>query len=195
MNDFLPENYEIPSSGGNYYKLEQGENRFRILASPLMGNEYWNHENKPVRRPTGIRIIITDIREEKDGSLGRVKHFWAMPVWDYKSESVKILQITQKSILTAIKELAKDEDWGTPLNYDLSITRTGEGLETEYNVKPKPAKFLEKNARDAWEKLQADGFDISELLESGDPFNPTKRSTDKKEGAATEESISDDIEI
>lgn len=172
MNTFLPPNYTVPTSGGRYMKLVDGENRLRILSSPVVGNEYWNNDNKPVRRHMGDPIDIGDIRPEKDGSLGKVKHFWAMPVWDYKDSSIKILEITQNTIQKAIKELASDEDWGSPIGYDLVINRQGEGLKTEYGIVPKPAKALDKSIVAAWKDLQEAGFDLEALFRGEDPFAP-----------------------
>jgi hypothetical protein len=43
MNSFLPDNYERPAaSGGNYAKLEDGQNRFRFLSPAVVGWLYWN---------------------------------------------------------------------------------------------------------------------------------------------------------
>lgn len=168
---FLPDNYEVPSASGKYYRLQQGSNQFRVLASPILGNEYWSHEGKPVRKRTGENIVVDDIRPEKDGSVGKVKHFWAMPVWD--GVEVKVFEITQKQIQTAIKDLVKDEDWSDPKNYDIVINREGEGLETKYSVKPKIHKELSKEAIAGWESTKKNGFDLDALYNAGDPFNPS----------------------
>jgi hypothetical protein len=52
MDEFLPTNYEVPVSDGNYMKLKIGENRFRVLSSAIVGYEYWTKDNKPVRSRT-----------------------------------------------------------------------------------------------------------------------------------------------
>lgn len=170
MNDFLPDKYEVPASSGRYMKLQQGENRFRILGSPILGNEYWTEQNgkkSPVRKRMGEKIVTADL-EESDGRA--IKHFWAMPVWSYRDNSVQILEITQKGLQKAVKELASDEDWGNPRDYDLSVLRQGEGMETEYSVVPKPKKKLEEAALNAWKETQADGFNLEALFGGGDPF-------------------------
>lgn len=172
MTNFLPNNYEIPSNSGRYMKLVKGENRFRILDSPIIGNEYWNLEGKPVRLRPGDTVVPDAIRPNKDGSPASLKHFWAMPVWSYTDKSVMVLELVQKGILKSIKELAEDDDWGNPRNYDLVVNRDGEGLETEYSVKPKPAKDLDDDIKIAFANVVKAGFDLNELFINGDPFAP-----------------------
>jgi hypothetical protein len=196
---FLPENYSVPSPSGNYLKFEQGETRFRFLTSPIVGNEYWNHDGKPVRKRTTDSIDHSDIRPEKDGRPGVPKHFWAAPVLNYREKRVQILEITQKGIMQSISALAKDGDWGTPLEYDLVVSREGEGMETKYQVIPKPAKPLDSEAKKAWDTLRESGFNLEALYDGTDPFAaggevPAKRSEDT-EPLPPEEIDIDDIEI
>ena len=40
-NTFLPETYELPQSAGGYMKLQQGENKLRILSKPIIGWLDW----------------------------------------------------------------------------------------------------------------------------------------------------------
>jgi hypothetical protein len=171
VNDFLPENYEVPSSSNQYMKFLPGENRFRILSSPIVGNEFWlttsDGKPKPIRRRLNEKISLDEL-EHKDSS--DVRHFWAMPVLDYADSRIKILEITQKRIQRAIKELSKDKDWGTPLLYDIVVNKKGEGMETEYSVIPKPKKPLDEPFVNAWLELKSNGFDLEALFSGGDPF-------------------------
>ena len=175
MDTFLPADYTVPSSD-RYFKFKPGNNQFRILDSPILGNEYWGFNDKPVRKRTGEKITISDIRSNKDGTPGTVKHFWAMPIWD--GQTVKILEITQKKIQTSITDLVNDEDWGNPREYDIVINRDGEGLNTEYSVKAKPRKPLPAEAKEAWEAVKENGFDLNALYQGDDPFNPTLTTRD-----------------
>lgn len=166
MNDFLPAGYEVPKKSGSYMKFEDGINRIRILSSPIVGYEYWNEDSKGVRKPIRKRmneqLIMSEIQEPD-----KIKHFWAMPVWNYQDKKVQILEITQKSIQTELKRLAKDEDWGSPFNYDVVIDKTGDKLETRYSVQPKPAKPLDKEITDIF---KATKINLEALFTGGDPF-------------------------
>lgn len=154
---FLPSNYERPITNSNYYKLQNGDNRFRILGSAIVGYEYWTPDKKPVRshdKPTPTNDTP-------------VRHFWAFPVWDYKSKNVKVCEITQATIQGAIEDLAHDENWGDPTGYDLIIKKTGEKMETEYSVVPVPPKPLHPDIA----KLYAEAnINLDVLFENGDPF-------------------------
>src|SRR5690349_12062852 len=100
MNNFLPENYKIPQSGGAYMKFQPGLNSIRILSSAIVGYEYFTKENKPVRQQEAFEEVPADI---KDG--GKIKPFWAFAVWNYQAKQIQILELTQKSIMTSIKAL------------------------------------------------------------------------------------------
>jgi hypothetical protein len=135
-------------------KLEKGANKFRILASPIMGYVGWK-DKKPSRYP---------MDEEFDPHQFEnfPKHFWAFPVWNYATESVQCLEVTQKGIQKAIKALTDDKDWGDPKKFDINITRTGEMLETEYSVMPSPKKVMSKEAnasiKEVLETIQMDNL-------------------------------------
>jgi hypothetical protein len=98
-----------------------------------------------------------------------VKHFWAMVVWDYAQNKLVILEITQSTIQTTLKGLAKDPDWGDPKNYDIKVFRKGAGMDTEYSVTPAPAKPLPQEVLDQYEIAK---IDLDALFDGKDPFLP-----------------------
>lgn len=130
---FLPPKYEIPKSPSGYMKFDLGLNSIRILSSAVVGYEYFNNENKPVRSKEPFEDMPTDIKKD-----GKIKPFWAFVVWNYQTKSVQILELTQKSIMSVIKALVDNPKWGDPKMYDIAITKSGEGLETEYITQGEP---------------------------------------------------------
>lgn len=167
---FLPPNYEVPTSG-NYTKLQDGANKIIILASAILGYEYWNVDNKPVRLQTMPTVTPSDIKVEEDGKRTTVRHFWAFPVWNFKTRKIEILEITQKGIMGALQNLARSEEWGDPvLTYSLTINRSGSGFDTEYNVVPNPKQELAADIGDAWAKVRSTGFNLNALFTGADPF-------------------------
>lgn len=159
-NDFLPQGYEQPTSGGNYAKLKQGENKFRILGKPIIGWLDWQ-DKKP------LRFRMKDKPSQPIDPTKAVKHFWAMVVWNYNENQIQILEITQSSIQSAISTLSNDEDWGNPLSYDIKIVRTGEKMETQYAVNPVPHKPLSAEISMA---LEAKPIKLEALFDGEDPF-------------------------
>ena len=160
---FLPTDYKIPKSPSGYMRFEEGLNRIRILSSAIVGYEYFNQDNKPVRSREPFEDVPTDIKKD-----GKVKAFWAFVVFNYQTKSIQILELTQKSIMIAIKSLVDNPKWGDPKQYDIAITKIGEGLDTEYSVQGEPpiaepdvsikALFLAKP------------INLEALFDGGDPF-------------------------
>lgn len=177
MNDFFDKDYSIPTES-NYMRFIQGENMFRALSSPIVGMEYWitDPENKkkriPVRKHMG-EIIPIDVLEEnpKSGNLDAPKHFWAFVVYNYQDKRVQILEITQKGIQKAILALTKSKGWGSPKDYDICVTREGEGLETEYQVMPQPKSKLDEGILRLYKDMK---IDLDQLFTGGDPFKAEK---------------------
>lgn len=160
MDDFLPKNYEVPSSEGNYMKLKIGENRFRVLSSAIIGYEYWTKDNKPVRSRTLWEEVPEDARLD-DGNF-RPKHFWAFLVYNYEAKKVQILEITQKTIMAAMQAYVKNPKWGDPKTYDFSITGEGEGMNREYATIAEPHSDSPV--------ANPPHIDLTVLYEGGDPF-------------------------
>ena len=177
MSDFLPPDYKVPESEGSYMKLAQGDNRFRVLGKAIVGNEYWvtfMSEGKEVRKPKRVRMDTIIPVGEVEGS---VKHFWAMPVFNYDSSKIQILTLTQKGLQKAITALVQNKKWGSPENYNLIINRVGEGLETEYMVTPEPTdEDEEKMIAEIKKEYEEMGIQMNNLYISaefpygGDPF-------------------------
>lgn len=181
---FLPDDYSTSTivgggngGGGKYFKIQQGDNKVRILGSAVVGYLYWTAENKPVRSRSHPGNPA-DIRMNDDGKPDRVKHFWAVPVWDYANDCVCVWEITQRSIQEAIEGLYTDEDWGNPVEYDIKIKREGEKLETKYNVIASPKKPLSKTIAEEWDNMH---LNLYRLYDGGDPF---------QEGGATNAQLS-----
>lgn len=169
-NQFLPEDYKLPDNS-RYMKLKDGRNKFRVLSSAITGYEYWNTNNKPVRSKTPLKSTPDDIGLDKDGKTKKIKHFWAFVAYNYDAKVIQILEITQSTIQSAIKALVDDEVWGKPQNYDITITRTGEGFDTEYNVMPNPHSEVDG---DILKMYKSETINLNALFSNENPFEATK---------------------
>jgi len=140
---FLEKDYKMPVSS-NYMKFVEGKNKFRVLSDAITGWEYWNTEKKPIRSQEPFEEMPEDIQLDKEGKA-HINHFWAFVVWNYEAKKIQILELTQKSIMNAIKSYLDEPDWGDPKGYDIVITRSGAGFDTEYQIIANPhTKFTEK---------------------------------------------------
>jgi hypothetical protein len=110
------------------------------MSSSIQGYLDWK-DNKPVR--TREKQTAFDMERKP-------KHFRAFVVWDYEDNKIKVCEITQKGIQDSIYNLYKDEDWGDPTDYDLKITKEGEGMDTKYAVVASPKKELTDDMKKAY---------------------------------------------
>jgi hypothetical protein len=177
MDNFFanaPENYEVPKGEGRYMKFEAGANKFRILEKPIFGWEAWQPGQDGKDKPVRFRMNEkpNDLRSFRNQ---RLNHFWAMPVWNFKTKRVEILGVTQKTILSAIENLARNEDWGSPLGYSITVTKEGSTKEdTKYHIAPSPHQPIPPEVKNEWAVLQDEGFDLNAMYAGGDPFNPSQ---------------------
>ncbi len=155
----LPSSYEVPQSGsGNLFiKLEPGETRIRFLDEVTLGYIYWK-DKKPyrVKKPA-------DVPAGEDG-----KHFWFVPVWC--NDQVSFLEMAQKTVLSELAFLDGSADWGGLDKHDVTIKRTGEGMDTQYFVQPVPPSKLPKEAVAAWKEMKPNYKPANLFVENGVVF-------------------------
>jgi len=171
MNDFLGKDYDknenLNETANKYMRFESGENKFRILASAIVGWEWWETTKEGGKTPKRVRIdekLSVDKLEDPES----VKRFWAFPVWNYKLEKIQILEVTQKGIQNALKALTRSKDWGHPTGYDIAIFRTGETMQdTKYEVIPSPPKPLDSEIEKTFKETY---LKLDKLYEGGDPW-------------------------
>jgi hypothetical protein len=163
--NFLQEGYEVPTSGGGFTKMENGENRFRILSSPLLLWVEWR-DGKPFRHAyTG-----PDSRPAKgDGAKDSVKHAWGLKVWNYGTKKIEVFELDKQDIIGSLTSYAKNPKWGHPKQYDVVITKTGSGMDTEYSLVVEPKEEPTQEVYDAYTETP---IDLSKLLTNESPFMP-----------------------
>jgi hypothetical protein len=130
---FLPTDYKKIPVNSDYFKFKDGDNDFRVLSSAVVGYEYWNLNNKPIRSKERWDGIPADCKPEKDGTY-KMNHFWAFVVWNYEESRVQILQVTQKQVMKQLKDYVDNVRWGDPKMYDITVKKSGTGFDTEYTV-------------------------------------------------------------
>lgn len=164
---FLQKGYQIPKQESGYMKLEEGDNTFRVLSSAITGWEWWidDPKNKEKRKP----LRVKDQAEIPDNALrADPKHFWAFAVWNVEEERVQILELTQRTIMTAIERLVRNEKWGDPKEYDITVFRSGKELnDTNYTVTPNPKEKLDPGIVKMYKDMK---IDLEALYRGDDPF-------------------------
>lgn len=175
-----------PRTGGAYLspsKISDGGSvRFALLSDePLEFYEAWGQDAsgslKPFRfphEPTPEEVVLElgnyEPRTRDNGSLD-VKFCIALPVYHYEDVKVKVLQLSQKSIISELDQIAQHEDFEDLLSWDFTLGRTGSKLTTVYTLRAVPRKAASQKALEAaWTDTKAAGFDLNRLLIGGDPF-------------------------
>jgi len=128
----------------DYFKFKSWDNKFRILTSPIIWYEYFDIEDKPHRSKEVIKDPI-DIKEK-----GKVKQFRAFLVYNYDEKRIQVMSITQAGIKQQIQWYINDADYWNPLDYDIKINKTGDWLETKYQVKTLGKSDLPKEVAEAY---------------------------------------------
>jgi len=188
------------SSTGNsgYLKpsdIKDGDSlRFSLLSED--GLDYylfWVQEvsgsgRKPIRcendpSPEDIKDLLNQAQERwgkeydrplnKDGTgSDAIKMASSVPVYNYNTSSVQVLEWNQSTITQALDEISQMEDYRDCMTeIDLVLKRTGQGKETRYSLNAVPRKKGATASIDlAWKETQEKGFDLRRLLDGGDPF-------------------------
>jgi|ERR1700733_6870418 len=171
MENFFPtSDYKVPTSS-NYMKFMEGENTFRVLSSAIVGYEYWNTNQKPVRSKEEFEGIPDDIKmvknERGESVPSPISHFWAFVVWNYNDKRIQILEVKQKGIMQTMQTYIKNPKWGSPKEYDFIVNRVGSGFDSTYSVAVNPKAPLEKSIE---EMYAARSINLNALYEDKDPF-------------------------
>lgn len=185
----LSKNAQAAVAGGGAYlnpsKVAAGSSvRFALLSDePLEMYECWGEgpdgKAKPFRfaqepTPDDIAVELGDFtrRTNRDGTgVEPVKFALALPVFNFDTNRVEVLQLTQRSLIRELDGISQMPDYEDILAIDFILGKEGAGLNTEYKLTPVPRKKgTDKTIAEAWEDARSADFDLNRLLIGGDPF-------------------------
>lgn len=140
----------LPKKKGkdDFLTLKNGSNKMRLVTKPAL---YWVHKYKPTDDDPGYGEKVYCSYREGDSTCplcdeGYKRYLRCyIGVIDRSSDSYKLVDLTE-NVMTDIKTLANDDEWGDPSRYDIDIVvnkaAQGQGY---YTVIPKPHKALTDN--------------------------------------------------
>ena len=167
--------------------------KLRVLTDFITGKEVFGEKDGkpfPYRFRVGEKIPVGCIGSNRfTGEPNTVKGFLAAIVWNYTTNQVEILSVVNNDIKDAIFDLEHDGDWGDCKNYDLTIKRTGQKVETRYKLTPSNLKKFEK-------QVDISGIDMEALYGGENPFENYKRPKSDEDSFLSSlevESINDNI--
>lgn len=105
-------NYKAPEgSGGLYLKFEDGKPvKLRLMTEPYLFTSQF-----------------------KEGDPITTRYAWV--IWNHDENKAQVLQLPITGF-RQVQDLAANDEWGDPQGYNITIKRTGSGLETKYAVMP-----------------------------------------------------------
>lgn len=163
----IPKNTQIPQGQSQFMKFKQGDNTFRVMSDIVTGWEGWK-DKKPFRRAGDVcNIKVEEVELDSFGKPNR-KYFWAMAVWNYDMKQIQVLEITQSSIMNTLFNLENNGKWGDLKNYDITVTKKGEKMETEYQIVPNPKEELTADIVKAYTDSKVD---LSKLFDGEYPMS------------------------
>jgi hypothetical protein len=153
---FIPQGYEVPTSGGGFTKLEDGDNTFRVLSNPYMMWTLWTDG-----KPTRVAYDPKNKPAKGAGDRDSVKHSWGLIVWNYNTEQIEVFELDKQTVIGQLTAYANNPKWGHPKKYDIVINKSGSGKETEYKLVVEPHSEPSKQIVDGF---LATPIDLSQLL-------------------------------
>lgn len=176
----LPPNVDIPRSTGQFAKLVDGKNRFRVLSDAVIGWEGWK-DKKPFRHEGAVCRIKPEQVDLNQNGLPNINYFWAMVVYNVLDKKIQILELTQKTIMQVLKTFEDSPDWGDLKGYDIEISRVKNGDKTTYTTIAFPPKPISQEVQALYDKTEIDlkklfsgEYPISEEIGSGEPEGITE---------------------
>ena len=182
----LPENYKDPSTIGDYLKLGNKEHfDVRVLGD-------WNQPRTAVQGWVGWKDVINENGQEvragsrvglKDKALlyrqgyrdNQIKFFWALVVYNRDLDTIQCWEITQVKVRSQLTNLLENKKWGILNRYDITVSREGEGYDTEYTLTalPDPEGGL-RTCPIAEQALEESTIDLRQLFVGGDIKAPVE---------------------
>lgn len=156
MNDIWGSDIKVEVS--KQLKLKNGKNKVRIGSKPYVANIHWEDSSDGKKKKVicpGNGCPVCNANRKYDPR-------YYIKVINRDDEQATILECGPM-ILTQIKRYASDNDYGNPMNYDISINKAGEGRDSKYSVMASP----HKSPLTAEEKALLDTVDVSSYI------NPT----------------------
>lgn len=169
---------------GDYLKLREGENKFRVLSKAIIGYIYWkkvkNADNKEVEKP--VRIPLDEITS-LDIHI-QPKQFIAFFVYNYEAEKIQILSTDKKTVIKGILDFTQDEEWGEASQYDLKVKKTktnpDDRFSVNYSVKASIPTVLDKSIEEKWIYSGFTKEHLYLLFEGIDPFEYQRNKAQEK---------------
>ena len=136
----LPDDYLAPSDADVFMRMAKAGApiKFVMVGQMVCGYSYWTMDNTVIRSRKPF-TSTPNIGVGDNGAPKKVSRFWVLPVYDCTTDTVRVLEITQKGLQEKIDALISGNDYDVS---DLSkpvalkISAKGAAKLTEYELMP-----------------------------------------------------------
>ena len=161
----IPKGTKIPSSGG-FLKIGEGEISFRMLTDFFIAYQGWKDSKSMVRKPLadGSASFTPDEVDidTKFNKGPRIDYVWIAKALDLNDGQVKLLTLSQKTIMKAIEAWETNPRGGDIKKYDCSIIGKKDGGKTTYTFQAFAQGEIEKSWKDNIKKADLSFVDVFE---------------------------------
>lgn len=149
---------DVKSGDSKFLKLNPGDNRVRICSMPAEVR-YVQTSKKGEKYAT--KYIESDEQAKEEQAKGKqIKYKYAYIVISRVDGKVYVMEIAA-SVMRQIYTYATNKEYGDPQNYDITVKKEGDGLQTKYTVIPSPKQ---SPITDEEKKLiKESGYDFSTI--------------------------------
>ncbi len=115
---------------GNWLRLKEGKTKVRLVSECEPIGKHWNQKTKKSKICIGKDKGCLECQSDN-----KPKVQWVVWVIDRTDNNTKLATFGWQ-IVEQLKQLAMNEEYAFDVipEYDITITKTGEGLETEYSI-------------------------------------------------------------
>lgn len=157
-----PYDYKPMGGESQYLKLtDKGDKaKVRIVSAPYRSLKVWNEaEHSFMDKERVATLSEEQIREIMANPDYTVQEVFTWKVIDREDGLAKVVSLPG-SVFKKIGKLAKDEEWGDPTGYDITIERVEDPGNNYWGIQPSPNKSPLTLA----EREAADRLDIAKLV-------------------------------
>ena len=168
-----------PKKYGDYTRIEEGDNIFRILSGGIFGVEYWSEEidanTKQIKKKPNRHLV------SEATSLPTLdwSYFYAFYVWSYKANKVQMMVTTKRGILTGLRTIIDNQKWGNPIDFDICISKRlkdpSDVKSAEYRVTPEPKTILDGEILEKWQNSKLTLESLNLLYTNLCPFEELRK--------------------
>ena len=161
----IPKGTKIPTSGG-FLKIGEGEISFRMLTDFMIAYQGWKDKKSTVRKPLAdgsAPFTPEEVDVDTVYNKGpRIDYVWIAKALDLSDGQVKLLTLSQKTIMKAIEAWEANPRGGDIKKYDCSIIGKKDGGKTTYTFQAFAQGELEKSWKENIKKADLSFDDVFE---------------------------------